>query len=223
MFLHHCQCVCSMSEDRPVFNDSAIMCPGHGFVLAERRRSRGCNVSWLLHLVALQARIVNLSFIITPVHTAYSRVWLSGDHCTLSSGFFFISTWLDRYIYLIIGLKTEEKNILTLCFPPTSPPSWGSLRTQMMDEKLSITLPQIFRHLLEEKLMQLKLSFLKYFISRSQTFPYTESGNKSYFSNHFGTTEYYLFQSEIWFLIKIFLYNNEQNIYMYVSTFIFYF
>ena len=61
-----------MSEDRPVFNDSAIMCPGHGFVLAERRRSRGCNVSWLLHLVALQARIVNLSFIITPVHTAES-------------------------------------------------------------------------------------------------------------------------------------------------------
>ena len=50
-----------------MFNDSAIMCPGHGFVLAERRRSRGCNVSWLLHLVALQARIVNLSFVITPV------------------------------------------------------------------------------------------------------------------------------------------------------------
>ena len=61
MFLHHCGRPCSVSEDRPVLNDSAIMCPGHGFVLTEKR-SRRSNVSWL-HLVAQQARQVDLSFI----------------------------------------------------------------------------------------------------------------------------------------------------------------
>ena len=72
----------------------------------------------------------------------------------------------------------------------------------MTDEKLSITSTRFTPDLqaavgVGSEIEARELSFGKYFISRSQTFPYTESGNKLYFSNHLGTTEYYLFQSEI--------------------------